>query len=202
MTETGSKSKSLKGSDLITIGIFTAIYFVVSFIPNMLGGLHPVLSIFNPVLAAILGATPFMILAARVKKPFAILIMGGIIALIWFMTGMMPITLPLLFVVGSIIAEIIRAATKYDNFWADAVGFSFFSFGMAGSPIALWLFTAEFMQLMEDFGIPVEFVTALTSMITPTMFVIMLASTFVAGLIGAFIAKMLFKKHFSKAGLV
>jgi energy-coupling factor transport system substrate-specific component len=202
MTESGSKSKSLKGSDLITIGIFTAIYFVVGFIPNMLGGLHPWIWILSPAIAGILGATPFMILAARVKKPFAILIMGGIIALIWFMTGMMPITLPLLFVVGSIIAEIIRAATKYDNFWADAVGFSFFSLGMAGSPLALWLFTAEFMQLMEDFGIAAEFVTALTSMITPTMLIVMFACTFVGALIGAFIAKMLFKKHFSKAGLV
>lgn len=35
--------KKLKGKDLITIGIFSAIYFVINFAFMLLGGIHPVL---------------------------------------------------------------------------------------------------------------------------------------------------------------
>ena len=35
--------KGLKGKDLITIGIFSAIYFVVNFAFMLMGGIHPVL---------------------------------------------------------------------------------------------------------------------------------------------------------------
>ena len=34
--------KKLKGKDLITIGIFSAIYFVINFAFMLMGGIHPV----------------------------------------------------------------------------------------------------------------------------------------------------------------
>ena len=37
-----STDKKLKGKDLITIGIFSAIYFVINFAFMLLGGIHPV----------------------------------------------------------------------------------------------------------------------------------------------------------------
>ena len=36
-----STDKKLKGKDLITIGIFSAIYFVINFAFMLLGGIHP-----------------------------------------------------------------------------------------------------------------------------------------------------------------
>jgi len=43
-----SNSSSLKGKDLITIGIFSSIYFVINFIFMLLGGLHPIMWILMP----------------------------------------------------------------------------------------------------------------------------------------------------------
>ena len=43
-----STDKKLKGKDLITIGIFSAIYFVINFAFMLLGGLHPLLWILMP----------------------------------------------------------------------------------------------------------------------------------------------------------
>ena len=40
--------KKLKGKDLITIGIFSAIYFVINFAFMLLGGIHPVLWMLMP----------------------------------------------------------------------------------------------------------------------------------------------------------
>ena len=96
-------NKKLKAKDLITIGIFTALYFVLSFASNISGGLHPLAWILSPALAAVLGAVPFMIMTARVKKPWAVMLMGCICGLIYFATGQFAVTMPLAFLAGSII---------------------------------------------------------------------------------------------------
>lgn len=43
-------SRILKGRDLITVGIFTALYFAVNFVCMLLSGLHPYLWVFMPAL--------------------------------------------------------------------------------------------------------------------------------------------------------
>ena len=37
------KSRGMSGKDVITVGIFSAIYFVINFAFMLLGGLHPLL---------------------------------------------------------------------------------------------------------------------------------------------------------------
>ena len=79
---TPSTDLGLKGRDLITIGIFTALYFALTMIPMFVSGIHPMVWAFFPAMAAILGSVPFMLLCSRVRKPFAILIMGSVMCLI------------------------------------------------------------------------------------------------------------------------
>ena len=55
-----SKPRALKGRDLITIGIFTALYFVVNFACMLVSGLHPYLWVFMPAIDALLAGIPFM----------------------------------------------------------------------------------------------------------------------------------------------
>lgn len=43
-----NNGKVLKGRDLITIGIFSALYFVINFAFMLLSGLHPLLWILMP----------------------------------------------------------------------------------------------------------------------------------------------------------
>ena len=60
--------KKLTGKDLINIGIYGAIYFVILFAVAMLGMIPiflPLLSVF----VSILGGIPFMLFLTRVKKP-------------------------------------------------------------------------------------------------------------------------------------
>ena len=47
-----------------------------------------------------------------------------------------------------------------------------------------------------------EYLTELHSFMNGTMVVIIAVVTFVAGIVGALIAKGVFKKHFQKAGIV
>ena len=83
-----SEGKVLKGRDLINIGIFTAIYFVIQFVFMLCGGIHPALWVFMPALDGLFAGIPFMLMCAKVQKPGAVVIMGLIVALIYFATGM------------------------------------------------------------------------------------------------------------------
>ena len=51
-----STDKKLRGKDLITIGIFSAIYFVINFAFMLLGGIHPVLWMLMPGFIAVVVA--------------------------------------------------------------------------------------------------------------------------------------------------
>ena len=58
----------LKGRDLINIGIYAAIYFVILFAVAMLG-MIPIFLPLLSVLVPILGGIPFMLFLTKVKKP-------------------------------------------------------------------------------------------------------------------------------------
>lgn len=60
-------SKTLKGKDLINIGIFTAIYFVVILVFAMLGFIPvfmPLMAVFDP----LFGGIVFMLFLTKVKS--------------------------------------------------------------------------------------------------------------------------------------
>ena len=79
-----STDKKLKGKDLITIGIFSAIYFVINFAFMLLGGIHPVLWMLMPGFIAVFAGIPFMLMVTKVQKLGAVFLMGLITALIYF----------------------------------------------------------------------------------------------------------------------
>lgn len=51
-------------------------------------------------------------------------------------------------------------------------------------------------------GVDAAYLTDLHNLMNGRMVVIIVLVTFIAGIIGAFIAKGLFRKHFQKAGIV
>ena len=57
----------MKGKDLINIGIFSAIYFVIVFVIAILG-MIPVFLPLLSVLVPIFGGIPFMLFLTRVRK--------------------------------------------------------------------------------------------------------------------------------------
>lgn len=202
MAAQSAESRVLKGRDLITIGIFTALYVVVNFLFMLISGLHPYLWVFMPALDALFAGIPFMLACAKVPKFGTVLIIGMVPSLIYFLTGMFtPLILGLMF--GScLVAELIRAATGYTSFKGNALAYAVFGFGMCGSPLPLWLFHDAFVSQIAAQGMGADYLATLETAANPTMLVAMFVSTLVAGLIGAYVARGMFRKHFEKAGLV
>ena len=197
-----SKSRGMRGRDLINIGIFTAIYFVLNFVCMLLGGFHPALWVFMPALIALIAGTPFMLMCAKVQKMGAVLIMGIITALIYFVTGMFTPFIVILMLLCCVIAEAIRAATKYKSFWGDAFAYAVFGLGMCGSPLPIWTMRDAFFEQIQSQGMSAEYVSTLASITGDAMLPVMFIATFACGIVGSLIARALFRKHFEKAGLV
>ena len=77
----------LKGKDLINIGIFAAIYFVINMVLSFMGFV-PILLLLMVVITPIVGGTPFMLFLTKVKKFGMITIFAFIIGLLMMLTGM------------------------------------------------------------------------------------------------------------------
>ena len=106
----------LKGKDLIFIGVYTAIYFVINMLFMLISGLHPVIWILLPAFIALFSGIPFMLICAKVQKPGAVFIMGVVVGLIYFVTGMFTWIILCTFIIACALSELVRWLTKYGKF--------------------------------------------------------------------------------------
>lgn len=197
-----SMDKKLKGKDLITIGIFSAIYFVINFIFMLMGGIHPVLWMLMPGFIAVFAGIPFMLMVVKVQKPGAVFLMGLITALIYFATGQFTLVILVAMASTCILSEIVRGITKYNSFKGNSIAYVIYSLGMVGSPLPIWLFKKDFLAQIAEQGMPLDYVSAVEALSSNAMLIVLIVAPIIGGIIGAFIAKGLFQKHFVKAGIV
>ena len=192
----------LTGKDLVNIGIYTAILFVLNFVA-MFTGIVPILWIVLPGTTGILTAIPFALMNLKVKKPGAVLIMGAVVALLYFVTGQFTVLLLITFAIGCVVAELVRCLFHYrDTFTSLTISFIAFCFGMVGSPLPIWLYGDSFFEQIVANGMTQDYVTSLKNYTSVGHLVIMLISPIVGGVLGMVLANRLFRKHFKKAGVV
>ena len=196
-----NQNRKLTGKDVIAIGIYSAIYFVLNFMA-MMTGLIPLLWILLPGTVAILTGIPFLLMVVKVPKPGAVLIMGLITAFLYFVTGQFTVLILITMLITCVVSEAYRYITKYNLKFSNlAVAFILFGYGMAGSPLALFVYRESFLAQISE-TMSQEYVVAISSYITTPMLILLLVSPIAGGFFGAMIAGGIFKKHFKKAGIV
>lgn len=201
MASTGL-SRGLKGKDLITVGIFSAIYFVINFVFMLLSAIHPMLWILMPGLIAMFTGIPFLLMCAKVQKPGAVLLMGIITGLIYYLTGMFTVIIMISFLIACGLAEFSRVVTRYTGEKGNFTAFVLFSLGMTGSPLPLWLTRDSFFAQLSSQGMPVDYIETLNAASSPAMLVVLFSAPVIGAVLGGFISRGMFKKHFVKAGIV
>lgn len=195
-------ARGLTGKDVITVGIFSAIYFVINFAFMLLSGLHPILWVLMPGLIALFTGIPFLMMCAKVQKMGAVLLMGIITGLIYFATGQFTVVILVTFVIGCVLAELARFVSRYRSFRGNGVAFVLFSLGMTGSPLPVWIMRDSFLAQISGQGMPTDYVSTLEAVTAPAMIVVLFAAPVVGAVVGSLLAKGMFQKHFTKAGIV
>ena len=186
------------GKDMIAVGVYTAIYFVL-IAGCAFMGLVPILMVAYAFLAPIIGAVPMMIYYTKIKKFGMLSVTGIVTGALVCVTGMG--IYPFLFsIVSSLLAEFILKAGKYRSVKAIIASYSVFSFWLLGNYIPLFIDPASYFATRKDYGQAYE--DALRSYLPMWMLPVMAVGIIIFAAIGAWIAKGINKKHFEKAGLV
>ena len=197
-----TQKKGMTGKDIITVGIFSAIYFVINFAFMLLSGLHPLLWILMPGLIAIFAGIPFLMMCTKVPKTGAVVLMGFITALIYFVTGQFTVVILIAFAVSCILAELCRICSHYRSFRGNALAYVFCSLGMIGSPLPVWIMRDSFLAQISQQGMPEAYVSTLAALTSPGMIVVLVGAPIIGAILGILLAKGMFRKHFEKAGIL
>lgn len=197
-----TQKKGMTGKDIITVGIFSAIYFVINFAFMLLSGLHPLFWILMPGLIAVFAGIPFLMMCTKVPKTGAVVLMGFITALIYFVTGQFTVVILIAFAVSCILAELCRICSHYRSFRGSALAYVFFSLGMIGSPLPVWIMRDRFLAQISQQGMPEAYVSTLAALTSPGMIVVLVGAPIVGAILGILLAKGMFRKHFEKAGIL
>lgn len=193
-----TKTNKLNGHDLMNIGIFGAIYFVILFLVAMLG----IIPIFLPllsVLVPIVGGVPFMLFLTKVKKPGMIFIMAIIMGLLMMLTsmGIWPL---LTSVIAGSIAEIVFKSGNYASAKKAVLTYGFFSLWMYGNYMSLFLDREQYFAQRASFG--QAYAEAVAQLLPNWMAFVLIIVCFICGILGGLLGQKVLKKHFEKAGLV
>ncbi|GAA0117344.1 MptD family putative ECF transporter S component [Clostridium senegalense] len=196
------KTNKLQTKDLVTIGIFTAIYFVITILVMILVAIAPVIWLLYPGILAVVCGVVYMLLTAKIEKTGPVFIMSTITGIIYLVTGECTWVILATYVVTGLIAEVIRSSFGYKSFKGNLFAYCVFSLGMIGSPLPLWLFHDSFIQSIIEMGMDPSYVEKISTMVSGWSFIGMIIVTIICAIIGGFIGKSMLKKHFQKAGIV
>lgn len=194
------KTEKLRIKDLVTIGVFTVIYFVVMFISGM-AGMIPILFLANPAIAGITTGIVMMLFMAKIQKPYSVFILGIICALIVLAMGNTYIVL-IHTIIIMVIAELLRKKGEYKSFKYNMMSFAVFNTWNCGMIMQIALAKDRFIEMANARGMRQEFTTGLLTLINYRNILLVYIAAIVGAIIGAYIGKLFLKKHFEKAGIV
>lgn len=192
-------NNKIQAKDLINVGLFTVIYFVLGCCVAIPIGTVP---IFLPILGTlwvIITGIPFMLFLTRVKKFAMITLMAVLSGLLMGFTGMGFFVVPLGLVFG-LLGDFVVKSGEYKSIKKGILGYAIFSLWMVGTYIPMYFMAdnarADFAsQFSEDYADKVMSVMPMWS------FILVVASIFIFAIVGGLIGKALLKKHFKKAGI-
>ena len=197
------KSTSIQLKDLIAVGVYTALYFImvaIAAMPVVL--LLPGYSyVFIPVSAALLTGTIFMLMVAKVPRFGAITIMGSIMGIFFFIMGRFPGAL-VICVLIALPSDLLAYFFKYKSKKGLLASFIVFSYSTIGPVIPLFLFPNLYVSELAEVGKDATYIQNIFSSISQNTFYLLIVGIFVAAIIGGLFGQRMMNKHFKKAGIV
>lgn len=194
------KTEKLRIKDLVTIGVFTVIYFVLFFVAGMVG-IVPILYLAYPTLAGIITGIVAMLFMAKVQKPWGLFLLGLICSLIVIAMGNTYIIV-IHAVISMVIAELLRKKGEYRSFKYNMLSFAIFNTWICGFLMQILLAKDKVIELAETRGMGHDYIMKLITLLNFRSMILVYIGAIVGGILGAYIGKVFLKKHFEKAGIV
>jgi energy-coupling factor transport system substrate-specific component len=195
-------NNTLKAKDLITTGIFSALFFIVILIFAMAFSAVPVMTAFIVCFDGLVGGVIYLYLRLKVQKFGAITMMSAIIGLIMYLAGHFW---PCIFfgALFGLLSDFLSSRGGYKKLIWNTAGFVALILGIALDGYTPMLFFAKaFRETRLQMGLTPELIERILAVFHGPLLIAAFGGAAVCAVIGALIGNALLHKHFVKAGLL
>lgn len=196
---TGKKSSNTLVRDLVNVGIFAALYIVLSFLSSSIGYI-PALIVFSTGSIALVTSIPLFLFFSKVERSILCgLIFCGFFGTAMFVMGQGILMLAISLLVGLLAGSCIKFIGKsFAGLFSANIVMSSMSSSMM---LPLWTSTEEYLEYtrtMCDAGYVAKLAELSQS---PWPLVAIYAFGILGAIVGGLVARRVMKKHFERIGL-
>lgn len=201
------ENSKLKVKDLVNIGVFVVIYFLILGISSMTFvflGMTMVKSTLAllcfalaPFVTGIILGTPVILLMAKLQKPWGFFTFGILSPILLWLSGHNSFIPAVGGVLLAAVAEFILYLGKYKSFKAMLIAYAYYNIWTM-LPLADILFVrAKRLKMIQKMGLAL-----VNNVFTTPNVLLILMFALVGGVLGALLGKKMLKKYFTKAGIL
>ena len=192
--------KSLTIKDLVTTGIFSAIFLVFTMIGAIFFAPNPVLTFYMPMGAALLCGPVYLLMIAKVQKRWSVTILGIIMGIIWFVTGM-HWAFSLGYIGMGIIADLVAGAGDYRNKAVNLLSYMLMSLGGVYTYVVFFIDPQGWASTMLENGTEQSYIDTMSASAPSWLLAVIMIGTLAIAAFSGWIGGKLLKKQFEKAGI-
>lgn len=192
--------KGLTVKDLVTVGIFTALFLVFALVGGIFFAPNPVLTFYMPIGSALLCGPVYLLMLAKVQKRWAVAILGTILCIVWFVTGM-HWAMALGYLVMGVIADLAAGSGNYQSRKINSLSYILPSLGGTASYLVFFANPDRWARTMLGNGTEQSYIDAMRSAGSAWIPIVMLAGTVLAAALSAFVGCKMLNRQFEKAGI-
>ena len=198
-----NKTNKLTVPDLISIGVFTALYFVLVTIATFASvAIFPGFNnVVLPAFCALISGCVYTLLVVKLQKFGGISVMGIVMGLFFMISGHFIISFAANIVMG-IVADCVAKVGKYKSKKWIMLSYVLFSYGLFGPVIPMWFMKDVYVANLVARGKDADYIAELFANINMVTFVLAVVATLICALVGGWFGMKMIKKHFVKAGIV
>ena len=192
--------KGLSVKDLVTVGISSALFLVFALVGGISFAPNPVLTFYMPVGSALLCGPVYLLMLAKVKKRWAVSILGAILCIVWFVTGM-HWAMALGYLVMGVAADFVAGAGEYKSKMMNSVSYIVISLGGTASYLVFFANPDGWAKTMLGNGTEQSYIDTMRETGSVWIMLVMLVGTVLAAAVSAFVGCKMLRKQFEKSGI-
>ena len=192
--------KSLTIKDFVTTGISSAIFLVFTMIGGIFFAPNPVLTFYMPMGAALLCGPVYLLMIAKVQKRWSVTILGIIMGIIWFVTGM-HWAFSLGYIGMGIIADLVAGAGHYRNKVVNLLSYMLMSLGSVYTYVVFFIDPQGWASTMLENGTEQSYIDTMSASAPSWLLAVIIIGTLAIAAFSGWIGGKLLKKQFEKAGI-
>lgn len=194
------KKEKLEVKDLILIGVMAILLYACMFVVVLILGMNPVTYLFAPAISGIPAGIVMMLLLSKAPKKGTFFLASTVVAVFFWIMGRLPLDVITMLFCG-LIGELLYGVLGRRSFRGMAVAHAVYTCGLTlVAFISVVLLKDAFAEAFAMYG--ESYISKIIELVTPLSLAELCLLSAFCGIIGAYIGKILLKKHFEKAGVL